>query len=48
MNVISLKGEERKKFEAFAIALAMNIKTKPIPFSEADYTWEVMISGGGP
>lgn len=48
MNVISLRGEERKKFEAFAIALAMNVKTKPLSFTEADYTWKVMVSGGGP
>lgn len=48
MNVISLRGEERKKFEVFAIALAMNVKTKPIPFDKTDYTWEVMVSGGGP
>ena len=48
MNVISLTGEERKAFEAFAIALAMNIQITPLSFSEADYTWEVMVSGGGP
>ena len=48
MNVISFKGEERKMFEAFAIALAMNVKTKPIPFNETDYTWKIMVSGGGP
>lgn len=45
--MIILSKEERKQFEKEAIKLAMSIDCKPIPFDESDYTWEVMVSGGG-